>query len=117
MQEFIQNNSSEILTLLVTLFGSVFTFIGAMIKKKYTEIADDKTKKEIVDNTVKYVEQICATCKKMSSEEKKQMAKEKAINWLAEKKINVSDTELDILIEAAVNGLQTGLKKDSDNSD
>ena len=53
----------------------------------------------------------------MSSKDKKQMAREKAINWLAEKKINVSDTELDILIEAAVNGLQTGLKKDGDSSD
>ena len=116
MQTFIQNNSSEILTLLVTIFGSVFTFIGAMIKKKYSEISDHKTKKEIVDDTVKYVEQICSTCKKMSSEEKKQMAKEKAINWLSEKGIKVSDTELDILIEAAVNGLQTGLKgKTKDN--
>lgn len=112
MAELIQNNSSEIIALLVTIFGGIFTFLGAMVKKKYTEVVNDSTKKEVVAATVKYVEQICATCKKMTSDEKKNMAKEKAIEWLNEKGINISETELDILIEASVNGLKEGLNKE-----
>ena len=111
MAEFIQNNSSEIIALLVTVFGGIFTFLGAMIKKKYTEVVNDSAKKEVVDATVKYVEQACSTCKKMTSEKKKNMAKEKAIEWLNEKGIKISDTELDILIEASVNGLKKGLQE------
>ena len=52
--------------------------------------------------TVKYVEQ---TCKNASCDEKKSKALEKALEWMQEKKINVSDTELEILIESAVNCL------------
>lgn len=114
MLDFIQNNLTEILAFLATVLTGAFTAIGAMIKKKYTESINDKTKKDIVENCVKYTEQICTNCMKKTSEQKKKIAKEKAIEWLGSKGITVSDTELDILIEAAVNGLRSGLNGKTD---
>ena len=57
---------------------------------------------EIIEKTVKYVEQ---TSKDLSCKEKKNKALKKSLEWMKEKKINISDTELEILIESAVNCL------------
>ena len=75
------------------------------IKKAYTKYVDTKTKKEIVDSTVKYIEQIYKGVM-ISNEDKLSKAKEKALEWLNSKGLKISDTELDILIESAVNGLK-----------
>ena len=64
-----------------------------------------KTKKEIVEATVKYIEQIYKGVM-VSNEDKLSKAKEKALEWLNSKGLKISDTELDILIESAVNGLK-----------
>ena len=76
--------------------------IGIRIKNIYQQYICDNTKKEIIEKTVKYVEQIG---KDLSCSEKKSRALEKSLEWLKEKKISVSDTELEILIESAVNCL------------
>ena len=55
MMELIQNNIIEILATVIT---AVASFIGVSIKKAYTKYVDTKTKKEIVEATVKYIEQI-----------------------------------------------------------
>lgn len=104
----IQSNLLEIIN--VILVGIV-TFIGTKIKKIYEEYINDKTKKEIVKATVEYVEQVSSTLEK-TSEEKFNQAKTKAIEWLNEKGINISDTELEILIESAVNAFNSSVKGD-----
>ena len=55
MMELIQDNLIQILA---TISTAVASFIGVSIKKAYTKYVDTKTKKEIVDLTVKYIEQI-----------------------------------------------------------
>ena len=97
--EILQNYLFEIL---VTILTGVASFVGLTIKKAYTKYVDTKTKKEIVKATVAYVEQVYKTVK---GEEKLNKAKEKALEWLNEKGIKISDTELEIMIEACVNGL------------
>ena len=84
------------------IITGVISYLGIRIKNLYQEYIQDKLKKEIVDKTVKYVEQ---TCKDVTCEEKKRKALEKSLEWMKEKKLNVSDTELEILIESAVNCL------------
>ena len=69
----------------------------------YTKYVDTQTKKEIVKDTVNYVEQVF---KDIHGAEKLEKAKEKALEWLNEKGIKISETELEILIESAVNGLK-----------
>lgn len=100
--ELIQDNLIEILATIIT---AVASFIGMSIKKAYTKYVDTKTKKEIVDSTVKYIEQIYKGVM-ISNEDKLSNAKEKALEWLNSKGLKISDTELDILIESAVNGLK-----------
>ncbi len=92
---------------LIHIFGTILTailgYVGLQIKNIYQEFIQDRTKKEIVEKTVEYVEQ---TCKGLSCDEKKNKALEKSLEWMEEKKLNISDTELEILIESAVNCLQ-----------
>ena len=102
MIELIQDNLIQILATIIT---AVASFIGMSIKKAYTKYIDTKTKKEIVDSTVKYIEQIYKGVM-ISNEDKLSKAKEKALEWLNSKGLKISDTELDILIESAVNGLK-----------
>lgn len=102
MMELIQDNLIQILATIIT---AVASFIGMSIKKAYTKYVDTKTKKEIVDSTVKYIEQIYKGVM-ISNEDKLSKAKEKALEWLNSKGLKISDTELDILIESAVNGLK-----------
>lgn len=98
--EFIQNYLFEILATIITTLAS---FIGVSIKNAYTKYINTKTKKEIVKDTVNYVEQVF---KDIHGAEKLNKAKEKALEWLNEKGIKISETELEILIESAVNGLK-----------
>lgn len=100
--EFLQNYMLEILATVIT---AVASFIGVTIKNAYTKYVDTKTKKEIVKSTVEYVEQVF---KDIHGEEKLNKAKEKALEWLNEKGIKISETELEILIESAVNGFNKG---------
>lgn len=102
MMELIQDNLIQILATVIT---AVASFIGVSIKKAYTKYVDTKTKKEIVEATVKYIEQIYKGVM-ISNENKLSKAKEKALEWLNSKGLKISDTELDILIESAVNGLK-----------
>lgn len=95
----IYSNLYNILSVVIT---GVLGYVGLQAKKLYQEFVNDKIKKEIVDKTVKYVEQ---TSKDLSCDEKKQKALEKSSEWLKDKKISISDTELEILIESAVNCL------------
>ena len=80
----------------------IVSYVGFQAKNIYQSFINEKIKKYIVEKTVNYVEQIGTdlTCK-----EKKDLALKKSLEWLDEKKINASDTELEILIESAVNCL------------
>lgn len=100
--EFIQTYIFEILATIIT---GVASFIGVAIKNTYTKYVDTKIKKEIVKSTVEYVEQVFT---EIHGVEKLYKAKEKALEWLNEKGIKISETELEILIESAVNGFKKG---------
>lgn len=92
----IVNNLLEIFTTIVMV---LIGYIGVRFKNFSKEYLDDKMKKEIIKQTVMYVEQ---TGKNLSCEEKKMKARQKSYEWLKEKKINISNTELEILIESSV---------------
>lgn len=94
--------SDNLIQILGTIITAVLGYVGLQVKNIYQEFIQDKTKKEIVEKTVKYVEQ---TCKDFSCKEKKQKALEKSLEWMNERKLNVSETELEILIESTVNCL------------
>lgn len=105
--ELIQEN---LMQLLISVVVAVASWLGVQIKNAYVKYADTKTKKEIVKATVEYVEQISKSVS-ISSENKFNKAKEKALEWLSEKGIKISDTELEVLIESAVQALNKELIK------
>jgi Asp-tRNA(Asn)/Glu-tRNA(Gln) amidotransferase A subunit family amidase len=96
--------------ILVTILTSVASFIGVTMRNAYKQHIDTHTKKDIVDHTVGYVEQVF---KDLKGQEKFDKAKEKALEWFKQKGIKISDTELEILIESAVSVLQQGVHKAS----
>ena len=108
MENILETIQPYILEIIVAILTGVASFIGMKIKKVYEDYVNTKTKKDVVDTTVKYVEQVY---KDIHGAEKLIKAKEKALEWLNEKGINISDTELEILIEASVNGFNNGLNK------
>lgn len=95
----IWDNLVQILSMIIT---GVISYLGLRIKNIYQEYVNDKLKREIIEKTVAYVEQ---TSKNLPCDEKKKKALEKSLEWMKEKKLDVSDTELEILIESAVNCL------------
>lgn len=102
MSDIIKLISDNLVQILTTIITAVLGYIGIRLKFMFSVIYEDRQKKEIVDKTVKYVEQ---TSKGMSCDDKKKKAMEKSLEWLKERKIQISDTELEILIESAVNCL------------
>lgn len=100
---------SSIVEMLMVCLTGVISFIGIKLKKTYEEFINNETKKKIVSDTVKYVEQITKNIS-ITSENKKEKAKNKALEWLSEKGLKISETELDILIESAVNSLKESIK-------
>ena len=91
------DNSNQVIMLIIT---AIATWIGTIYKSH----VNTKQKKEIVEATVKYVEQTSAN---LSGTEKFSKAKEKALVWFKEKGIKISDTELEVLIESFVHEFNT----------
>ena len=92
----------NLVSIFITIITGILGYIGIKLKDMFQDYIELKIKKEIVEKTVMYVEQVG---KDLSCTEKKKMVLEKASIWIAEKKVSVSDTELEILIESAVNCL------------
>lgn len=97
--------SSIILTALTAILG----WLGATIKKVYNEKVTNETIRSIISDCVNYVEQ---KSKNEEIKNKYEMAKDKAVNILNSKGIQVSEDEIDLLIESFV----SGLKKDEVNN-
>lgn len=89
-----------LMDLLPIVIAAVGTFIVGLIKAKYTEYINTDTKKELAILTVRYVEQVFTT---LHGKDKLEKAKSAFIKVLNERGIEISESEIDILLEAAVN--------------
>lgn len=96
-------------TILYTVLTAVASFIGLKVKTIYEKYINDKTKKDVVESTVKYVEQLY---KDLKGEEKLSKAKENILALLNEKGISITDLEMDVLIEATCNGFKKGFNEE-----
>ena len=91
----------------VTVVGAIASWIGVQLKKLYTDKVNTKEKQEVVQSTVTYIQQVYWDLK---GEEKLEKAVETASDWLTSKGINVSDSELRVLIESAVYNMKKGFE-------
>ena len=101
--EILTEVSPYLLAIILAILGFIAKWIGAMANAKITSLEEaDKDKKirAIIESTVKYVEQIG---KALDGPAKLDKAKETALAWINEKGLIITETELNILIEATVN--------------
>lgn len=94
-------------TIIYTILTAIASYIGLAVKKIYQKYVNDKTKRDVVETTCKYVEQLY---KDLHGEEKLNKAIEYATEILNEKGITISDLELRALIEATVNSFNKSLR-------
>ena len=100
MNKEVINQFLEILMpILATFLTAVFTYLGNKIKNAYETKLKNETAKTIVDDTVRYVQQVY---KDLDGTEKLQKAIEKAQEVLKEKGIILTDVEINMLIESSV---------------
>lgn len=105
--EFLQNYTGQIIFGILTAIAGI---IGTALKKEYEEASEDKKKKEIIANAVKFVEQVH---KNLHGSEKLKKAMESASKMLAQKGINITELELIVLIEATLCELNNAFDKAS----
>ncbi len=101
---------NECLDILLPAVASIVTIVFGIIGTKIKQAYDTKTKNEtvkvVVDDVVKFVQQVYSDLK---GPEKLQKALNEASTILNEKGITISQTELNMLIESAVYGLKQGI--------
>lgn len=95
-----------ILPAIASVIAVLFGVLGAKLKSVYDTKIKTDTAKIVVDDVVKFVQQVY---KDLDGPEKLQKALTEASTILNEKGISISDTELDMLIESAVFGLKQGI--------
>ena len=108
MWELIQSTILEIIT---TLLTGLVAYIATRFKKKYEEHINALEKQKIVKTVVNAIEQLY---KDLDGPTRKEKAKENIILMLREKGIVITELEMDMMIEAVVNGFNQGLQKDGD---
>lgn len=96
---------SAIMPYVITIVTAIFGYVAVAIKSKLSKKLDTDTKKEIVSETVKYVQQVYET---LDGKEKLRKALDTSIEWLNEKGIKITEAEATILIESAIKGFKDG---------
>lgn len=95
-----------LLPALATLIAGWFTVLGAKLKVSYEEKINTEVKESIVKATVAWVQQVYAS---LSGAEKLEKAITRASLLLTNKGIDISEEELEMLVESAVYGLKQGM--------
>lgn len=94
-----------LLPILATFLTGLFTYISTRLKNAYEQKVNTETAKVVVENAVRFVEQVY---KDLHGKEKLEKAVEQVSQVLASKGINLSEAEINMLIESAVYGLNEG---------
>lgn len=95
-----------ILPAVASVIAVLLGVLGTKIKQLYNEKVKDETVRVVVDNVVKWAEQVY---KDADGDKKLQEALDKASTLLNEKGIEVSSSELNMYIESAVYALKQGI--------
>ncbi len=96
---------TAIMPYVITIVTAIFGYLAVRVKAKFDEKINTETKRAVIEDTVKYVQQVYET---LDGKEKLQKALETSIEWLNQKGIKITEAEATILIEAAVKGFKEG---------
>lgn len=96
-------------TILYTALTAIAGYVGIAIKNIISKHINNKTKREIARTCVRAIEQIY---KELHGDEKLNKCIEAVTSMLAEKGITVTEFEIRMLIESAVNELNCNFRSD-----
>lgn len=94
-----------LLPVLATFLTGLFTYIGTRLKKVYEEKVNTETAKNVVEDAVRFVEQVYTD---LHGQEKLEKTTAQVVEVLQSKGISISEAEINMLIESAVYGLNKG---------
>lgn len=103
--EFIKEYGMQII---FTLLTGIAGYIGLRLKKIFETKEIDETKKKVVKDCVKAVEQLY---KDLKGDEKKQKAIENIVAMLDSKGIPITELEIEMLIESTVSEFNKAFKE------
>lgn len=109
--DFISAYGVEIMYAIITFIAG---WLGTVLKNLATKWLNDKTKQDVARTCVKAVEQIYTD---LHGEDKLNKCIESVTLMLGEKGISVTDIEVRMLIEAAVNEFNNGFNKKSSETE
>ena len=104
---------SALLPAIGVILTAIASYVAIKIKNTLELKATDETKQMIAKKVVAYIDQ---TMKEAAGGDKFNNAIITASQWLAERKIDVSEIELKILIESAVNAARKEFGKIENNN-
>lgn len=107
MQNIIEQLTPSLLEIAGILLSALAAWLGLQLKLWL----DTQQKRTIAESSVKYVEQVA---KALGSDEKLALAKETVIARLSALNIKITDIELTVLIEAAVQNFTEHYKATSE---
>ena len=99
MNEIIINILNALIPIAITGLTGLIGTLAIKGRAKANEQINTEIKKQIVCDTVHYVQQVFET---LDGKEKLEKAKEAAKEWLVQKGIEVPEIELKILIESCI---------------
>lgn len=94
-----------LLPILATFLTGFFTYLGTKLKATYEQKIKTETAKVVVDDVVKFVQQVY---KDLDGADKLKKAIEQSSSILTSKGISITEAEINMLIESAVYGLKQG---------
>lgn len=100
--DFFSKYGNEISNTIYLSFMACMSYIGIKIRRLIEQYEKEKMKKRIVEDSVKYVEQIY---KNKNSKDKYLEAEKNILILFQENKIKTTDLERKVLIESACNSL------------
>ena len=95
-----------LLPVLATFLTGLFTYIGTKLKTAYEQKANNETAKQVAKDVVQFIQQVYAD---LDGKEKLKKAIEQVSQILQSKGIQLTDTEINMLIESAVFGLKQSM--------
>lgn len=102
--------SGYINQIILILFLAFAAFLGAQAKKLYQQFVTTEVKQAICRTAVRFVEQVY---KDLHGREKLEQAMKRASALLSGYGIKITDTELEALLEAAVNEFNNSFRKEN----
>lgn len=103
MEEFFNQIEPALMSLLATVITVVFSYLGVQIKQLVKRYVDTSEKKQVVNDVVRFVEQVYSDT---DGPDKLDKALQTASDLLREKGLTIEKKELRALIESAVHGLK-----------